>query len=116
WNLFCRTVGLSRVFPDSAFFNSEAYGGWDRMSERAVDIVTGCLLLIGRADWEALEGFDPVFFMYGEEADLCLRAADSLGARPLVTPDATIIHHDGASSTARADKMVRILQARKELI
>ena len=36
--------------------------------------------------------------MYGEDADLCLRAA-RLGARPMITPEATIIHHGGASET-----------------
>lgn len=116
WTLFCRMTGLAAFFRNSEFFNSEAYGGWDRMSERQVDIVVGCLFLLSRADWEALGGFDPVFFMYGEEADLCLRAARDLGARPRVTPDVVIVHYFGASSSVRADKYVRLLQARRELI
>lgn len=116
WNLFCRATGLTGIFPNSPVFNSEAYGGWDRMSERAVDIVTGCLFLITRADWERLGGFDPAFFMYAEEADLCLRAARDLGARPRTTPEAVIVHHGGASEKVRADKMVRLLKARRELI
>ena len=39
------------------------------------DIVTGCLLLAPRALWQELGGFDTRFFMYGEDADLALRAA-----------------------------------------
>src|SRR5690606_28786133 len=65
WNIFCRTAGLTGVFPRSALFNSEAYGGWDRGTERQVDIVSGCFFLIARADWKRLGGFDPVFAMYG---------------------------------------------------
>lgn len=116
WNLFCRGTGLAGVFPQSALFNSEAYGRWDRSTERQVDIVTGCFLLIRRADWQTLGGFDPDFFMYGEEADLCLRAAARLGAAPRVTPDATIVHYGGASERVRSDKMVRLLRAMDLLI
>ena len=116
WNVFCRTSGLTGIFPRSALFNSEAYGGWDRSTERQVDIVCGCFLLIRRADWHALGGFDPGFFMYGEEADLCLRATRDLGAAPRVCPEATIIHYGGASEKVRSDKMVRLLSAKSELI
>lgn len=116
WNIFCRTTGLTGIFPNSAFFHSEAYGGWDRSAERQVDIVTGCFLLIQRADWETLGGFDQTFFMYGEEADLCLRAARDLKAAPRVTPEAVIVHYGGASEKVRSDKMVRLISAKCELV
>jgi GT2 family glycosyltransferase len=116
WSLFCRATGLTGIFRNSPLFNSEAYGGWDRMSERDVDIITGCLLLISRADWESLGGFDPAFFMYAEEADLCLRARRAIDARPRVTPEVVIVHHGGASEKVKADKMVRLLRAKRELI
>jgi GT2 family glycosyltransferase len=115
WNLFCRAAGLTGLFPKSELFNAEAYGGWLRDTEREVDIVTGCFFLIERRFWEALGGFDPLFFMYGEEADLCLRAR-SLGARPRITPDARIVHYGGASERVRADKMVRLNRAKVSLL
>jgi GT2 family glycosyltransferase len=115
WNLFCRACGLTAVFPNSAMFNSEAYGGWKRDSVRNVDIVTGCFFLIERSLWENLGGFNPLFFMYGEEADLCQRAR-ALGASPIITPAATIIHYGGASERVRADKMVRLIAAKASLI
>lgn len=115
WNLLCRATGLTAMFRNTELFNGEAYGGFARDRERAVDIVSGCFLLIERELWEALGGFDPAFFMYGEEADLCLRAATK-GARPAITPEATIIHYGGASETARTGKMVRLLTAKTDLI
>ena len=115
WNTFCRVAGLTALFPNSALLNPERYGGWQRDSEREVDIVQGSFLLIRRATWETLGGFDPGFFMYGEEADLCLRAR-ALGARPRMTPSATIIHHGAASEPVRADKMVRLLAGKVGLI
>lgn len=115
WTIFCRTAGMTGLFPGSEVFNQEAYGDWPRDSERTVDIVTGCFLLIHRETWNALGGFDPTFVMYGEEADLCLRAR-AQGARPRITPDATIIHYGGASEPVAADRIVRVLRAKAELI
>ncbi len=115
WSLFCRATGLAAVFPSTALFNSEAIGGWRRDGVRRVDIVSGCFFLIEAALWRGLKGFDTLFFMYGEEADLCLRA-HHFSARPIITPTATIIHYGGASERVRADKMVRLLAAKASLI
>lgn len=115
WNLACRAGGLTGLFPKSELFNGEAYGGWPRDSVREVDIVSGCFLLIPRVLWQRLGGLDPVFFMYGEEADLCLRAK-VLGAKPAVTPEATIVHLGGASEATRAGKMVKLLAAKAALV
>ena len=115
WNLFCRAVGLSLIFPKSEIFNPESYGGWQRDSVRRVDIVTGCLFLIKREMWVRLGGFAPAFFMYGEEADLCLRAR-KIGCRPMITPEATIVHYGGASEKTRAGKLIKLLTAKVELV
>lgn len=116
WNVFCRTTGLTAIFKSSAFFNSESYGTWDRSEEREVDIVSGCYFLMKRDLWNTLGGFDLSFIMYGEEADLCLRAIDSHGARPRITPNSVIVHYGGASEAVRADKMIRLMRAKISLI
>ncbi|MEO0799038.1 MAG: glycosyltransferase family 2 protein [Pseudomonadota bacterium] len=115
WGLLCRASGLTAIGRSSAFFNPEAYGSWPRDRVRGVDIVSGCFLLTRRTLWHELGGLDTRFFMYGEEADFCLRA-QALGARPLMTPDAQIIHFGGASERVRSDQMVRLLAAKAELI
>lgn len=111
WRLFCGASGLSAALPESPIFNAERYGGWARDSEREVDVVQGCFFLIRRSLWDRLGGFDPSFVMYGEEADLCLRAR-RLGARPRMTPEAAIIHYAGASSSRRSDKAVLVFKSR----
>lgn len=115
WSMFCHAVGLSHLFPRSRVFNPESMGRWQRDTVREVDIVTGCFLLIRRSLWEQLGGFAPAFFMYGEEADLCLRARQ-VGARPVICPAARIIHYGGRSELRRTDKLVRLLAARRRLI
>lgn len=87
WSLFCAATGLSAAMPKSALFNPEAMGNWPRDSAREVDIVVGCFLMISRRLWSDLGGFDTRYRMYGEEADLCLRARQ-MGYRPMITPHA----------------------------
>ncbi len=116
WSAFCNATGLSSVFAGSGLFNPEGIGGWARDSVREVDIVVGCFLMIPRALWNELGGFDLKYFMYGEEADLCLRAR-ALGYRPMITPEAEIMHLVGAASGAfQARKYAMIAKARMTLI
>ena len=111
---FTANAGLRKLFPKSALCNPRAMVSWKRDSVREVAIVTGCLFLIDRPLWDELQGFDPEFFMYGEEADLCMRA-HAVGAQPIITPDSTITHYAGASENIRVDKLARLLDAEVRL-
>ncbi|HEX5333034.1 MAG TPA: glycosyltransferase family 2 protein [Cellulomonas sp.] len=114
WSWFCFATGLSSVFRRSRVFDPESLGRWERDSPRRVDIVTGCLLMTRRSTWDRLGGFDLDYFMYGEDADLSLRAAQ-LGMHPAITPDAVAIHAAGASSGQGSDKVRRLMTAKATL-
>jgi GT2 family glycosyltransferase len=114
WSVFCWAVGLN-LFKSSKLFNPEAYPHWKRDSARRVDIVSGCFFLIDRDLWQELGGFDPAFFMYAEEADLCIRA-EKLGARPKITPTATIVHYGGASYPRKSEFRIQMLAGRVTLM
>ena len=60
------------------------------------DWATGAVLLIDRACYEALDGFDEHFFMYSEETDFCLRARD-VGMPTFFVPHAGAVHVGGGS-------------------
>ena len=111
WMLLSSALGLAFLFPNSTFFSPRSYPKWDRRGVREVGVVTGCFFLLSRQSWEKLRGFDPDFFMYGEEVDLCLRARAQIGARPICTGEAEIIHHGGASDPPGPDKVIRLLLA-----
>ena len=115
WSQLCKGLGLSAVFRRSRLFDPESLGPWQRDDVREVDAVTGCFLLIERDLWNRLGGFDESFFMYGEDTDLCLRAA-RLGRASMICPDCTLIHYGGQSDRVRADKMVRLFRAKAQLI
>lgn len=115
WSAFCRAVWLDKIFARSELFNFEAMGAWPRDTVRQVDIVVGCFLLIRKPLWDELGGFDLKYFMYGEEADLCLRAA-RLGYAPMITPEAQIMHIVGAASKTQGSKVALVAKARATLI
>lgn len=114
-SLLMRATGLSAIFAQRQFFNPEGYGGWARDNQRPVDIVVGCFMLVEKRVWDALGGFREKYFMYGEDADLCLRAR-KLGYRPMITPTAQILHHVGASTPKNEEKAVLVMKARVALI
>ncbi len=115
WSLFCRAFGLTAIFPNSSLFNSECFGSWQYDSVRQVGIVTGCFMLIRSSLWKQLEGFDPLFFMYGEEVDFCLRAK-ILGYKPMFSPAAEIIHYGGASEESKMVRLEKVFRAKVTLI
>lgn len=109
WSLFCFASGLI------AFYDPETYGTWKVDTVRTVDHVVGCFFLIDHDLWRSLGGFDPIFFMFGEEADLCIRAR-KLGAQPIITPTATIIHYGGGSYPNKAEQLIQLLAGRVTLM
>ena len=53
--------------------------------------------------------------MYGEDADLSIRAS-RLGLRPAITPDAVVTHEVGVSSSARPDKLLLLFSGKATLL
>ncbi|BFI97448.1 MAG: hypothetical protein RSP_29580 [Rhodanobacter sp.] len=58
----------------------------------------GCCLLVRTEVFAALGGFDPAFFLYYEDDDLCLRAR-AAGYECLLEPAAVVQHAGGLSTT-----------------
>jgi hypothetical protein len=77
--------------------------GWvDRRLRRArrVPWVSGAALLIRASCFRAIRGFDESFFLYYEDADLCLRAS-SVGD-VWYEPGITVTHYRGRSAAQNA--------------
>lgn len=115
WSTLANATGLARLLPRSRLFNPEGVSWRIGDGAHPVDIVSGCFLLIHRTLWQELGGFDPSFFVYGEEADLCLRA-HARGVRPRVTSRAVVMHHCGASEVSQISKQTKLLAAKARLM
>lgn len=64
---------------------------------RSVDFCSGASLLVRRAVWEAVGGFDPRLApAYYEDVDLCF-AAREFGFQTVYVPNSVILHREGTS-------------------
>lgn len=94
--------------PMNLFFRKSPWRGkmydWDHNQEREVDIVMGCCMLIPGKVFHEVGNFDPQFFVYSEEDDLCRRIKNQ-GYKILFTPAAEIIHFGGQTSKTMSVKM-----------
>jgi GT2 family glycosyltransferase len=103
-NLLIGALYLNKLFPRSRFWGRERLTWWDGLEARAVDVVTGCFMLVRRDAIAQVGGMDEAFFMYAEEADWCYRFQQA-GWAVLFFPGANIIHLGGASSRQAPSKM-----------
>jgi GT2 family glycosyltransferase len=65
-----------------------------------VEVVSGAILLMPRAVFERLDGFDEAFFLHCEDIDLCRRARDG-GYHVVLAGDVRVLHGKGGSSRHR---------------
>jgi len=94
-NLFLLTSGLSRLsWP--RFFGKYLMSGWNRDSEREVDVVTGCYMFIRQAALREVGFMDEAFFFFAEETDWC-KSFRKRGWSVRFAPVGQIIHYGGAS-------------------
>jgi N-acetylglucosaminyl-diphospho-decaprenol L-rhamnosyltransferase len=97
---FSEAAGHALVGPfkrDNRWSRAYTMDGWDRTSERTVDWVSGSSMLLRRKALDEVGAFDPGFFMYAEDADLCTRMR-AAGWAVRFTPALTVVHDHGQST------------------
>jgi N-acetylglucosaminyl-diphospho-decaprenol L-rhamnosyltransferase len=94
---------LGPFAPGNRFSRRYHMQGWDRSTEREVDWVSGCCMLLPRKVFDEVGMLDESFLLYGEELDLATRLRDA-GWSVLFTPKVEVIHALGVS-TGRSRRM-----------
>ena len=89
--------GLAYHFSSSRFFGRFDRSWADPSTAAAVDWVPGAFAIIPRSLVEKISLFDPRFFLYYEEVDLCRRIHQA-GFKVYYWPELVITHIGGASS------------------
>lgn len=115
WLHLLRATGLPALFPRSAVLNPDRYGGWQRDSERDVEVVSGMFLMVRRKAVEQIGLMDEDYFVYAEEADWCFRFRRH-GWCCRFTPVARIIHRDGGSHSTRQVSAQMFVQQQKSVL
>jgi len=103
--LFYRTVGLSKIFPKSRTFGRHNMGHVPETEVHEMDAGTAACLMLRMTALDRVGFFDPRYFMYGEDLDLCYRLKLG-GWKIFYLPSASAIHHKGAATRQAQSKML----------
>lgn len=109
WRTFCAFFLLDRLFSRSRLFADASMSYANPMDERNVDVIHGAAMMIRRDLFERINGFDPEYFMYFEESDLCKRV-ESVGFSARYIPSAHVLHLISQSSKTHPWWFYRILR------
>jgi N-acetylglucosaminyl-diphospho-decaprenol L-rhamnosyltransferase len=88
---------LGTALPRNRFTRRYHLEGWDRASDREVDWVSGCCMLLSREALDLVGSLDEGFPLYGEELDLATRLRD-VGRTSFYTSAVEIVHEAGVST------------------
>ncbi len=107
WASFTKLFGFSSFFPNSKIFAryNLTYLPVDATYE--VDALGGAFMFMSRAAFEATQGFDEQYFMYGEDLDLCYQVK-KLGFKIFYVHETATIHFKGESTRRSALNEVKV--------
>ena len=91
WRIATEYLFLRKLAPRSRLLNAFYGAGFDHESVREAEFLGGACLLVRRAAFEAVGGFDEDFFMMSEEVDWCYRFRQA-GWKVLFYPGAEVVH------------------------
>ena len=117
WNVFLNRTGLAGLAPWVRLVDDMA---WDHLGERECDWVPGCFFLMRKTVVDQVGLFDPRYFLYSEEVDLCKRVK-AAGWSVVYTGATSVVHLGGESAKSdghitRAGRQISELQVESDLL
>ena len=94
---FYKLFGLTAIFPGSKTFAKYYQGHLPETENNPVDVLSGAFIMIKKAVFEKVNGFDETFFMYGEDIDISLRITKA-GFKNYYLGRISITHLKGGST------------------
>lgn len=115
WTPLFESTVLQEWFPTNRAVRHYYVDDVPDDQRQEVDWLYGAALLVRRAAYEQVGGFDERFTMYCEETECCLRFQQA-DWRVLYVPDSEVIHYEGASSnTGSPERQINFDVSRVEL-
>lgn len=104
---FCKTFGLSKLFPKSRLFNRYHLGFLSEKENHPVEVLAGAFMWMRKSVLEEVGLLDENFFMYGEDIDLSYRFVQA-GYQNYYLAETEIIHYKGESTKKGSLNYVRV--------
>lgn len=107
WTAFSKVMGLNFLFPKSKLFGQYYLSWLDEDEPSRVPVLSGSFMFWRTEVLNKLKGFDEIFFMYGEDIDICYRVQET-GFHIDYVPGTSIIHYKGESTKKGNLKYIKI--------
>lgn len=91
-DLFIKRSFLRRVWPFKKRYENYLMEDFNHESEQEVDLVTGAFMVMPRAVFDQVRGFDERYFLFMEDFDLC-RKVQLAGYKVVYYPEAVATHY-----------------------
>lgn len=101
---FYESYFLHKIFSRSKIFGSYFLSDWNHENIRKIDWLSGAFMLVKKEVFEKIGGFSQDYFMYSEDADICLRLSRT-GFKNYYFSQYSVRHDDGA--VASGNKALR---------
>lgn len=98
---FFKMIGLAGLFPTSSFFAKYYAGYLPEKETNKAEVLAGAFMMLSKKTINITQGFDEVFFMYGEDIDLSYRILKA-GLQNYYLGETTIIHFKGESTQKKS--------------
>ncbi|OGU41593.1 MAG: hypothetical protein A2X61_12415 [Ignavibacteria bacterium GWB2_35_12] len=97
WASFTKLFGLQSLFPNSELFGK--YNQTFRSIDESyyIDVLIGAYMFVRREAFESVGGFDEIYFLYGEDIDLCY-SIQQKGWKIAYYHETSIVHYKGEST------------------
>ncbi len=104
---FCKTIGLSKLFPKSKKFNRYHLGFLSKEENHQIEVLAGAFMLMRTSVLDEVGLLDEQFFMYGEDIDLSYRIVQA-GYENYYFAESQILHYKGESTKKGSLNYVRV--------
>ncbi|MBI5151120.1 MAG: glycosyltransferase [Candidatus Pacebacteria bacterium] len=101
WKAFFSLSFFNSLVPGLSLSSEYWIKAWNRESTKEVSVISGATMMVRKDDFMKAGAFDPQFFLYWEEFDLCKRMENR--GKSTVFLASSIFHHPQRISMKQAD-------------
>lgn len=109
WISFTKIFGLYKLAPTSNWLGRYYAGHLQENQTGTTDVLVGAFMVLERALYNEVGGFDERYFMYGEDIDFSYTVLKN-GRSNYYFPETSIIHYKGESTVKDGTYMKRFQQ------
>lgn len=105
FDLFIKRSFLKKIWPFKTRYQKYVMSDFNHRSTQSVDLITGAFMMMPKALFDKIGGFDERYFLFMEDFDLC-RKVQLAGYKIIYYPEAVAVHYHKRLSEGSFFKLI----------